>query len=76
MRELTRMQAPAKPTGPACPWCDAAEWRWNGYDWYPADTATHKQHVCMTSDAVADRTAREARAAGGPLKRAFAKLRR
>jgi hypothetical protein len=30
----------------------------------------------MTPAAVADRTAREARAAGGPFKRAFAKLRR
>ena len=76
MRELTRMEAPAKPTGPACPWCDIAEWRWNGFDWYPADIVTHKQHVCITSDAVADRAAREARAAGGALKRAFVKLRR
>ena len=76
MRELTHMEAPTKPPGPACPWCDAAEWRWNGYDWYPADTVTRRQHLCMTPDAVADRTVREARAASGPLKRAFAKLRR
>ena len=70
------MEASARPAGLACPWCDGAEWRWNGYDWYPADTVTHKQHVCMTSEAVADRTAREAHAASGPLSRAFAKLRR
>ncbi len=76
MHELTRIEASAKPTVPACPWCDAAEWRWNGYDWYPADAVTDKQHVCMTSEAVADRDAREARAAGGSLRRAFAKLRR
>jgi hypothetical protein len=74
LRELTRMEAPAKPTGLACPWCDAAEWRWNGYDWYAADAVTHKRHVCMTSEAVADRAEREARAAGGPLRRAFGKL--
>jgi hypothetical protein len=75
LRELARMEAPAKPASPACAWCDAAEWRWNGYDWYPADAVTHKQHVCMTSEAVADRAACEARAAAGPLRRAFATLR-
>ena len=76
MHELTRMEAQTKPTGPACPWCDTAEWRWNGYDWYAADPVTRKRHICMTPEAVADRTAREARAAGGSLRRAFAKLRR
>ncbi len=74
MRELARMQAPTKPDGPACPWCDAAEWRWNGYDWYAADDVTHKRHACMTSEAVADRAVREAGAASGPLRRAFTKL--
>ena len=54
----------------------AAEWRWNGYDWYAADAVTHKRHVCMTPEAVADRTEREARAADGPVRRAFGKLRR
>ena len=76
MRELQRMDALAKPAGPACPWCEGAEWRWNGFEWYAADTVTHKSHVCMTAEAVADRSAREARAAQGGLRRAFAKLRR
>ena len=74
MRELVRMEAPAKPLGPACPWCDVAEWRWNGFDWYPADTVTHKRHACMTPEAVADRAANAARAARGPLRRAVARL--
>jgi hypothetical protein len=30
--------------------------------------------MCMTSEAVADRAEREARAADGPLRRAFGKL--
>lgn len=74
MRESTRMEATAKPAGRACPWCDGADWRWNGFEWYAADAVTHKLHVCTTAEAVADRSEREARASHGGLRRAFAKL--
>ena len=74
MNELTRMEAPAKPAGPACPWCKSADWRWNGFEWYAADSATRKLHVCTTPEAVADRRAREARATQGGLKRTLTKL--
>ena len=56
MRESARMEAAAKPAGRACPWCDDADWRWNGFEWYAADAVTHKLHVCTTAEAVADRT--------------------
>jgi hypothetical protein len=68
------MEATAKPAGRACPWCDDAGWRWNGFEWYAADTVTRKLHVCTTAEAVADRSEREARATHGGLRRAFAKL--
>jgi hypothetical protein len=74
LREFTRMEASPKPAGRACPWCDDTDWRWNGFEWYGADAATRKSHACTTPEAVADRSAREARATGGPLRRAFAKL--
>jgi hypothetical protein len=54
LRESTRMEATAKPAGRACPWCDAAGWRWNGFEWYAADADSHKLHVCRTAEAVAD----------------------
>ena len=68
------MEASAKPAVPACPWCDDADWRWNGFEWYAADVVTRKLHVCTTPEAVADRSAREARAARSGLRRVFAKL--
>ena len=74
LRESTRMEATAKPAGRACPWCDDAGWRWNGFEWYAADADTRKLHVCTTAEAVADRSEREARATHGGLRRAFAKL--
>jgi hypothetical protein len=74
LREFTRMEATAKPAGRACPWCGDADWRWNGFEWYAADAVTHRLHVCMTAEAVADRSEREARATQGGLRRAFAKL--
>jgi hypothetical protein len=74
LRESSRMEATAKPAGRACPWCDDAEWRWNGFEWYAADAVTHKLHVCTTAEAVADRSEREARATHRGLRRAFAKL--
>jgi hypothetical protein len=73
-RIATIMEALAKPANPACPWCENAEWRWNGFDWYPADRATRKLHVCMTPEAVANRTQREARANRGGFRHALAKL--
>jgi hypothetical protein len=74
LRESTRMEAATKPAGRACPWCDDAEWRWNGFEWYAADAVTRTLHICTAPEAVADRTAREARATRGGLRRAFAKL--
>jgi hypothetical protein len=68
------MEAAAKPADRACPWCDAARWNWNGFEWYAADAASRKLHVCMTPEAVADRAARAALADRGNLRRAFAKL--
>jgi hypothetical protein len=70
------MEAIAKPAGSACPWCDAASWRWNGFEWYAADTVTRKLHVCMTAEAIADRRERETRAARGPFARLLGNLRR
>ena len=74
-RIATIMEAPAKPASDACLWCGDAGWRWNGFDWYPADRATHKLHVCMTPGAVADRSEREAGANRGGFRRALAHLR-
>lgn len=74
-RIATNMEASAKPANYPCPWCHDAEWRWNGFDWYPADRATHKLHVCMTPEAVADRNERETRANRGGFRSALAKLR-
>lgn len=74
MRESTHMEAAAKPAGSACPWCDDADWRWNGFEWYAADAVTHKSHLCTTEEAVADRSECEARAAHSGFRRAFAKL--
>ena len=74
MHESTRVEASAKPATPACPWCDGANWRWNGFEWYAADTATHKLHVCLTPEAVADRSVRDSRTTGGGFRRALAKL--
>jgi hypothetical protein len=74
LRESTGMEATAKPAGRACPWCDDADWRWNGFEWYAADAVTHKLHVCATAEAVADRSEREARASHGGFRRGFAKL--
>ncbi len=68
------MEAPTRPAVTACSWCDQADWRWNGFDWYPADRVTRKLHVCMTPEAVADRSLREARATRSGLTRVFAKL--
>jgi hypothetical protein len=68
------MEATAKPVGSACPWCDNADWRWNGFEWYAADAVTHKLHVCTTAEAVVDRSDRAARATHVGLRRAFAKL--
>ena len=74
LRESTRMEAAAKPAGRACPWCDDADWRWNGFEWYAAGAVTRKLHVCSTAEAATDRSAREARATHGGFRRAFAKL--
>lgn len=68
------MEASAKPSGQACPWCGSANWAWNGYEWYAADAATKKLHVCTTPEAVAERAARERRANSGGVRRAFMKL--
>jgi hypothetical protein len=75
-RIATSMEAPAKPVSDACPWCHDADWRWNGFEWYPADPTTHKLHVCVTPEAVTDRNEREARANRGGFRRALAKLQR
>ena len=74
LRESQRMEASAKPAGKACRWCEGADWRWNGFEWYPADRVTHKLHVCMTPEAVADRTERETSAHRRGLRRSFARL--
>jgi hypothetical protein len=74
-RIATIVEASAKPASDACPWCADADWRWNGFDWYAADRATHRLHVCMTPEAVADRSERETRANRGGFRRALAKLR-
>jgi hypothetical protein len=74
LREFTRMHAIAKPADRACPWCDAASWRWNGFEWYAADAVTRKLHVCTSLEAAADRRAREVRAGRGHLRRALAGL--
>jgi hypothetical protein len=71
---LKRMEASAKPAGRACPWCDQASWRWNGFEWYAADAVTRKSHVCATTEAIADRTARERQASRGGIRRGFARL--
>jgi hypothetical protein len=68
------MNATERPPEPACKWCEAAEWRWNGFEWYPAGAGTRKLHVCMTPEALADRADRERRAAHGGIRRAFSKL--
>ncbi len=68
------MKTSAKPALPACPWCDGADWHWNGFEWYAADAVTHKLHMCTTPEAVADRGARKARTTRSGLRRAFAKL--
>ena len=73
-RIATMMEAPARPVRDACPWCGDADWRWNGFEWYPAERATHNLHVCMTAGAVADRSERETGADRGGLRRALAKL--
>lgn len=68
------MEDSAKPADTPCPWCDGAAWNWNGFEWYPADIATRKLHVCAAPEAVADRAAREARANRSGLGRAFGRL--
>ena len=68
------MNATARPIDLPCAWCDRAEWRWNGFEWYAAEAATRKLHVCTTPEALAERAAEERRAAQGGIRRAFAKL--
>jgi len=69
LRESQRMEASAKPAGSACRWCEGADWRWNGFEWYP-----DRPHVCMTPEAVADRSERETRAHRRGLRRSFTRL--
>ena len=74
---LDRMEA-SEPTGPAVPGAKIAESALGMVPTgYPGRaTLPTSSNVRITSDAVANRAAREARAAGGVLKRAFVKLRR
>ena len=46
LRESQRMEASAKPAGKACRWCEGADWRWNGFEWYP-DRPRYSQAACV-----------------------------